>query len=64
MGMPGAWVVEMNGDETIMRIVELCDPRIELDSEYEFIEFWKNARVAIENFMVVHGPAQKGGASP
>jgi hypothetical protein len=28
MGMPGARVVEMNGDETIMRIVELCDQRI------------------------------------
>jgi hypothetical protein len=62
MGMPGARVVEMNGDEAIMRIVELYDPRIELDSEYRFIdsEFW----VAIEKFMAVHGPAQKGGASP
>jgi hypothetical protein len=58
MGMPGARVLEMNGDETIMGIIELCDPRIKLDSEPQFIEFWTRARIAIEKFVAAHGPVK------
>jgi hypothetical protein len=50
MGMPGARVLEINGDETIMGIIELCNPRIQLDSELQFIDFWTSARVAIEGW--------------
>jgi hypothetical protein len=61
MGMPGVRVVDMNGDDTIMGIVELCDPRIVLDSEPQFIEFWTNARLAIERFLAVHRPTRIDG---
>jgi hypothetical protein len=63
MGMPGARVLEMSGDETVMGIIELCDPRIQLDSELQFIDFWTSARVAIEKFMAVYGPVKRGEAS-
>jgi hypothetical protein len=46
--MSGARVLEMNGDETIMGIIQLCDPRILLDCEPQFIKFWTSARFAIE----------------
>jgi hypothetical protein len=32
MGITGARVIEMNEDEAIMGIIELCDPRITLKS--------------------------------
>jgi hypothetical protein len=54
MGMPGACVVEMNENNSTMGIIELCDPRMELGSEQQFIEFWTNARLAIEKFLTVH----------
>ena len=38
MGITGARVIEMNEDEAIMGIIELCDPRITLKSEGEFVE--------------------------
>jgi hypothetical protein len=62
MGMPRAQVLEINGDEAIMGIIELCYPRIQLDSELQFIDFRTSERVAIKKFMAVHGPANEGGA--
>jgi hypothetical protein len=59
MGMQGVRVVEMNGDETVMDIVELCDPRREIGSEKQFIEFWNSARRAIDAFLAVHGRARQ-----
>jgi hypothetical protein len=50
--------MEMNGDETVMGIIELCDPRRELGSEKQFIEFWTSARRAIDAFLAVHGGAK------
>ena len=40
MGISGAVVVEMNLDQSIMDIIALCDPRAELSTESQFIEFW------------------------
>ena len=54
--MPGVRVIEMNGDESVMSIMELCDPRIELETERQFVKFWTTARRAIENFIAVYGP--------
>ena len=39
-----------------MGIIELCDPRITLMSESEFVEFWTRARRVIESFIAVHAP--------
>jgi hypothetical protein len=50
----------MNGNE-------LCDPRIELETERQFVEFWTTARRAIENFIAVYVPrssSSKGEIDP
>jgi hypothetical protein len=46
-----------------MGIIELCDLRIQLDSELQFIDFWRSARVAIEKFTAIYGPVKRGEAS-
>ena len=56
MGISGAVVVEMNSVQSVMDIIALCDPRAELNSEAQFIEFWIRARVAIELFISKHSP--------
>jgi hypothetical protein len=56
MGITGARVIELNGDQTIMGIIELCDPRILLESESEFVEFWTKARRVIDIFITTHVP--------
>ena len=38
----------------VMRIIRLCDPRIVLATESEFIGFWKEARSAISEFLCLH----------
>jgi hypothetical protein len=48
MGVIGGAVLEVNGDESVMAILRLCDPRTELGSEVEFIDFWIRARGAID----------------
>jgi hypothetical protein len=57
MGMPGVRVVDLSGDETVMGIIGLCDPRRELGSEQQFIDFWTSARSAIDAFLTVHRSA-------
>ena len=54
MGVRGADVVEIDGDEHIIAILKLCDPRCELHSEEEFIGFWSAARNAIDSFLRRH----------
>ena len=39
MGLVGATEVDINGNESIMTILRLCDPRTKLKSESEFISF-------------------------
>lgn len=56
MGMPGVTILDMNGDELVIRVIELCDPRIELKSKQQFIDYWAEARRAKENFIAVHAP--------
>jgi hypothetical protein len=47
-------VVDMDTDVSVRRIVELCDPKMELKSESQFIAFWMRARSAIDMFMTTH----------
>jgi hypothetical protein len=51
MGVTGGVVLEVNGDESIMAILRLCDPRTELGAESEFIDSWIRARSAIDAFL-------------
>jgi hypothetical protein len=54
MGMKGVGVVEMGADPSVRGVIELCDPRRELSSESQFIDFWMRARSAIGLFMTTH----------
>jgi hypothetical protein len=54
MGLRDVEVVEMDVDPSVRGIVELCDPRDELNSESQFISFWMRARDAIDTFMSRH----------
>jgi hypothetical protein len=54
MGVIGGAVLEVNGDESVMAILRLCDPRTELGSKLEFIDFWIRARGAINAFLSEH----------
>ena len=57
IGVRGVGVVEIGGDEDIMNLLKLCDPRCELHSEEEFISFWSAARNAIDSFLRQHLPS-------
>jgi hypothetical protein len=60
MGMKGVKVVEMDADPSVREVIELCDPRRELSSESQFIDFWMRARSAIGLFMMTHNhPSQR-----
>ena len=54
MGIKGARNIEVNGDESIMRILRLCDPRRVLATEEEFISFWSEVRAAAAEFLHTH----------
>jgi hypothetical protein len=54
MGVTGGAVLEIKGEEEIMEILRLCDPRAELTTELEFITFWTRARSAIDVFLNRH----------
>jgi hypothetical protein len=54
MGLGRVEEVEMDLDPSVRGIVELCDPRVELSSESQFISFWMKARSAIDASMTIH----------
>lgn len=60
MGLIGVEVLEMDLDPSVRGIIELCDPRKELSSESQFIDFWMRTRSAIDSFMTAHNhPPQR-----
>ena len=63
MGVRGATVVEIDGDQDVRDILTLCDPRHELRSEEDFIGFWSAARNAIDSFLQRHSPLAAASAS-
>ena len=54
MGMRGTDLVDVNGDESMMEVLRLCDPRRKLETEDEFVRFWSDVRKAITNFLHAH----------
>lgn len=64
MGLGRVGVVEMDLDPRVRRIIELCDPRTELNSELQFISFWMRARDAIDDFMSAHRNPQPHSHDP
>ena len=55
MGLGAVSVIGFETDETVMEILRLCDPRIDLTTETDLIRFWSQARVAIHAFTTRHG---------
>ena len=51
MGIGGTRVLELGSQEEVMAILRMCDPKIVLVTESDFIEFWKKTRNAIPNFV-------------
>ena len=54
MGVEGVQIVEVNGDERVMEILKLCDPRRVLTTEADFISFWSEVREAVAKFLYTH----------
>ena len=54
MGITGAAVVEINGQEAVIDILRMCDPRTVLTSESDFVAFWTKTRSAISNFLILY----------
>lgn len=54
MGLGAVRVIGFETDETVMDVLRLCDPRIDLATETDFIRFWSQARHAIHAFTNRH----------
>jgi hypothetical protein len=54
MGITGAAVVEINGQDAVMDILRMCDPRTVFTSESDFVAFWTKTRIAISNFLILY----------
>lgn len=54
MGLRGVRIVNMNEDESVMRLLRLCDPRRTMGTEEEFVLFWSEVRAAIAGFLELH----------
>ena len=59
MGLEGIRTVEVNGEESVMKMLRLCDPRRVLTTEEEFINFWSEVRAAAAEFLHTHNPNAK-----
>jgi hypothetical protein len=54
MGIEGVQIVEVNGEESVMGVLRMCDPRRILVTEADFISFWSEARGAVTKFLHTH----------
>ena len=53
MGIGGTTVMEFDSQEAVMGILRMCDPRVVLASEADFIAFWTKTRSAINNLITL-----------
>jgi hypothetical protein len=54
MGCGAVDTVEVNGDESMMGVLRLCDPRRIMTTEGEFVTSWYELRAAIASFLHIH----------
>ena len=54
MGIEGARTVEVNGEESVKKILRLFDPQRVLTTEEDFIRFWPEVRAALAEFLHPH----------
>jgi hypothetical protein len=64
LGIEGGVVIEVNGDQEIMGLLRLCDPRRKLESNLDFIAFWTDVRDALKIFVNHHVPHIPGPPKP
>ena len=57
MGIGEAKVIDIAGDEEIMDLIFLCDPRMSISTDRDFTRFWTAARTIIDRFLERHPPA-------
>jgi hypothetical protein len=48
VGVPVHRVIDLEGHAITARLIELCDPRITLDSERDFVELWREVQMCIK----------------
>jgi hypothetical protein len=53
MGIDEGVEIEVNGDEEVMRLLRLCNPRRRLESDSDFIAFWTDVRDAVNNLSTI-----------
>ena len=51
MGLGEVVVLDFFGVDSAIDIVRLCDPRVKLDSEEDFVRFWVQTKTAIDKFL-------------
>lgn len=51
LGIVGATIIEAQDDSDIVTMLRLCDPRISIQSDVEFMKFWNAARAAIDSLL-------------
>jgi hypothetical protein len=54
----GIRVVELGGQVAVMNVLVMCDPRISLDTETDFINFWRDSRKAISELLTIYPTAR------
>jgi hypothetical protein len=54
MGIGGTRVVELGSQEAVINILRMCDPKIVLATESDFIVFWKRTRRSISEFLTLY----------
>ena len=43
-------MIDLEAEDSVINILRLCDPKVELTTEADFISFWSSAREAIQDF--------------
>lgn len=56
MGIVGAKVVSIQEDSNLLALLEKCDPRIVLQSDEDFVDFWCTTRAIIDRFLAAPPP--------
>ena len=56
MGISGARIIDAQEDPDVRALVKQCDPRIILNSDEEFLEFWCTTRTIVDSLLAASPP--------
>ena len=54
MGLGKARVIDMQEDSQVIALLTMCDPKVVLSSDKEFVDFWCSARRVVEFIVTPH----------